>query len=132
MHIVQIRQNIETWIEMCYCIPMGILEDIIEYYNHCESIKETARNFGLSEQKIRKVLINADLYSSQQIKIAKDMYESGLSAEEIAEKLNVTKKCVQSYLPYSKGMYCTDNPTKNALRIRKYRKKIRKQENENK
>lgn len=112
---------------------MGTVDKIIAYYSSCESMKETARKFGLSHQKIRKILITAGKFSSPQTNMIMSLNERGLSAEEIAKKMNVTKKCVLSYLPYSKGMYYADNPTENALRIRKCKeKKKREQENINK
>lgn len=112
---------------------MGTVDKIIAYYSGCESMKETARKFGLSHQKIRKILITAGKFSSPQTNMIMSLNEMGLSAEEIAKKMNVTKKCVLSYLPYSKGMYYADNPTENALRIRKCKeKKKREQENSKK
>nr|DAP78682.1 MAG TPA: Lactose operon repressor [Caudoviricetes sp.]DAY55982.1 MAG TPA: Lactose operon repressor [Caudoviricetes sp.] len=43
--------------------------------------------------------------------------------ENIAEKLRVSKSTVSAYLPYTKGVYLGENPSSNALKIRKCRAK---------
>ena len=91
-------------------------EDIIKSYNAEGSIKKVAALFRISEQKVRKVLIDAGAYES-------DMYEQGYSVENIAEKLRVSKSTVSAYLPYTKGVYLDENPSSNALKIRKCRAK---------
>ena len=53
----------------------------------------------------------------------KDLYEKGFRVEDIADKLKVSKSAVSSYLPYSKGLYLGENPSSNALKIRKCRAK---------
>ena len=102
---------------------MDTAERIIEYYISCESMDDTAKTFGLSHQKVRKILITAGVYSSPETNMAISLLEKGLKVEEIAKRMGVTKKTVSSYLPYSKCMYNMDNPTENALRIRKCRDK---------
>lgn len=100
-------------------------EDIIRSYNIEGSIKKVAALFRISEQKVRKILIDADLYESDMSVQVKDLYEQGFSVENIADKLKVSKGTVSGYLPYTKGGYLSDAPSKNALRIRKYRSKRR-------
>ena len=53
----------------------------------------------------------------------KGLYEQGFSIEDIADKLGVSKSTVSGYLPYSKGVYLGENPSSNALRVRKCRAK---------
>lgn len=94
-------------------------EDIIKSYNAEGSIKKVAALFRVSEQKVRKVLIDAGAYERQ----VNDLYEQGYSVENIAEKLRVSKSTVSAYLPYTKGVYLGENPSSNALKIRKCRAK---------
>ena len=105
-------------------------EDIIRAYDTEGSIKKVAALFRISEQKVRKILIDADLYESDTSVQVKDLYEQGFSVEDIADKLGISKSAVSGYLPYSKGLYLGDNPTGNALRVRKYRAKTQSNEND--
>lgn len=98
-------------------------EDIIQSYNIEGSIKKVAALFRISEQKVRKILIDADLYESDISLQVKDLYEQGFSVEGIADKLKVSKGTVSGYLPYTKGLYLGENPSSNALKIRKCRAK---------
>ena len=98
-------------------------EDIIQAYNTEGSIKKVAALFRISEQKVRKVLIDADEYESDMSVQVKDLYEKGFRVEDIAEKLRVSKSTVSAYLPYTKGLYLGENPSSNALKIRKCRVK---------
>lgn len=98
-------------------------EDIIRAYTTEGSIKKVAALFRISEQKVRKVLIDAGEYESDMSIHVKALYEQGFSVEDIADKLKVSKSAVSSYLPYSKGLYLGENPSSNALKIRKCRAK---------
>lgn len=98
-------------------------EDVIQAYNTEGSIKKVAALFRISEQKVRKVLIDAGEYESDMSVQVKDLYGQGFSVEDIADKLGVSKSAVSGYLPYSKGMYLGENPSSNAIKIRKCRAK---------
>lgn len=96
-------------------------EDIIQSYNIEGSIKKVAALFRISEQKVRKILIDAGEYEIDMSIQVKDLYERGFSVENIANKLGVSKGTVSGYLPYSKGLYLGENPSSNAIKIRKCR-----------
>lgn len=96
-------------------------EQIINFYDQCQSIAETGRHFGVSDHKIRRVLISAGVYMTAQSREILKLYEEGLSPEEIGERLKLSRSAVFSNLPYSKGQYNSDTPTENAIRIRKCR-----------
>lgn len=98
-------------------------EDIIQAYNTEGSIKKVAALFRISEQKVRKVLIDAGEYESDMSVQVKDLYEKGFRVEDIAKELHVSKGTVSAYLPYTKGIYLGENPSVNALNIRKCRAK---------
>lgn len=78
-------------------------EDIIKSYNAEGSIKKVAALFRVSEQKVRKVLIDAGAYESDMSIQVNDLHEQGYSVENIAEKLRVSKSTVSAYLPYTKA-----------------------------
>lgn len=98
-------------------------EEIITYYRQCQSIKECARMFAVGHQKIRRLLIQAGEYSSPFSDQVHELWEQGLSATEIAERLDTNVKRVQHYTPYTKGPYMGDDPSTNAMRIRACRER---------
>lgn len=98
------------------------LGEIVKAYNAGLSITELAKYNGFNHQKIVKILVTAGVYSSETYDKVKEMRESGKSDWEIMDRLNLSKKALNIYTPYKKGIYNLDNPTENALRVRKHRK----------
>lgn len=98
-------------------------EDVISAYEKEGSLKKVARLYDVSEQKIRKILIDANAYESDTANKVNDMYKQGYGAQYIADKLKMSISAVSSYLPYTKGQYLADELTENAIRIRQCRQK---------
>lgn len=94
-------------------------EDVVSAYEKEGSLKKVARLYDVSEQKIRKILIDANAYESDTANKVNDMYKQGYGAQYIADKLKMST----GYLPYTKGQYLADEPTENAIRIRQCRQK---------
>lgn len=90
------------------------------------SLKQIGRQLGISEQKVRKILITAGAWSSETSKKISSLVESGKSLDEIQAFTGLTQNAVLSYLPYERGMQNAEYPTVNALRIRKYRQNKKK------
>lgn len=97
------------------------MEDIIKVYRQTGSLRETAKILGTNWQTVRKVLITHGEYENEESKRINELLDDGMTVTEIAEKMNLSKTSVNSYLPYTKGKYLGVEPTKNALRIRKHR-----------
>ena len=102
-------------------------EDIIKTYNTEGSIRKTAALLRISEQKVRKHLIDAGVYESDMAAQVRDLYGRGYSTDEMAAALGVSRSAVSGYTPYTKGEYLSDAPSKNALRIRRCRSKKNKE-----
>lgn len=83
------------------------------------SQKEIARRLNISESKVRKILITIGAIETD----ISRMYASGMTVDEIAEKIEVSVKAVNNHIPYQKGIYNAEYPSKNALKIRKCREK---------
>lgn len=98
-------------------------EGIAKYYRHCLSIRQTAAYFGIIPQKCRRLLISTGDFSSDLSGRISELLERGLDAAQIAEHLGMRLKTVQGYIPYTKGIYHAENPTPNALAIRRCRAK---------
>lgn len=100
-----------------------IESEVLKVYAATKSIKATAREVGLSEVKTRKILITHDkLDGCEMADKVKVLLADGLTVKEIADKLKVSQKLVSNYTPYMKTIY-GEEPSPNALRIRKHRSK---------
>lgn len=100
-----------------------IEETVLKYYEEGGSVKYTARMSGVSEYKVQQILSSYGIVTSEKAQMALTLYESGKSFEEIAEIMGITKNGLRRYFPYTRGPKNKDNPTINAIRIRKCREK---------
>lgn len=96
---------------------------IITYYREIRSIKATARASGISEQSVRRILIDAGAYRSPTASEVCRRAEAGEAPEQIAQALGLSIKSVMSYLPYSKGPYCIGEKSVNSQRIARHRQR---------
>lgn len=98
--------------------------NIIMDYLDTDSVEKTARNLSVSPVKVRKVLITEGLWSSRtSLEIQHYLNEKKTTAE-IARILNTTEKAVQQYLPYSRGLYKSENRSVDAIKSAEYRRRI--------
>nr|DAD84738.1 MAG TPA: Protein of unknown function (DUF1670) [Siphoviridae sp. ctqED62] len=91
-----------------------------------ESRKTISRSLNLSEGKVRKILVTLGAYESDITR----MFRSGMAPDIIAQRTGKSLQAINTHIPYDKGMYGAQYPTKNALKIRKTREK-QKGENKN-
>ncbi len=98
-------------------------ETVLEYYEKGGSVKYAARMSGISEYKAQQILSNYGVVTSETAQTALKLYEEGKSHEEIAKIMGITENGLRRYLPYTRGPKNKDNPTINAVRIRKCREK---------
>ena len=96
---------------------------MISAYKITGSIRAAAQAANVTNQKARKILISAGLYKTKTIDYCIKRWEEGASGKEIAEELGIGEKAVKSMLPYSKGEYNLEAPTKNAAAIRRHRER---------
>lgn len=92
---------------------------ILDMWLNGASANSIYKAFGIGHQKIMKTLISVGLLNTDEARL----FRAGLTVEEIADRLNVSVRRVEGRIPYSKGSYMRENPTKNALAIRQTRKK---------
>lgn len=102
---------------------MGIDKIVVNYYNKTNSLSLTANMAGISPQKARKILISAGVYETNLSHKIDSARKKGLPDSEIKKLLQISDKVFCSNVPYSKGMYNTSTPSKNALSIRRCRQK---------
>lgn len=78
--------------------------EICTYFNEGLTIQEISNKIGISWNGVKKVLIEYNLYevtrpdiTEDQIKQINDLYDSGLSSREVADKLEISKWSVLKY-----------------------------------
>lgn len=106
--------------------------EIIELYRRTGSLRATAAIVGAGTQAVRRILIEANEYTSPQSTAIAELLAQGLTQQEIAKRLGLSYSTVNSYAPYERGTHIAGRCTQNALRIRRYRAKKRAEEAERK
>ena len=101
---------------------MAIIDDVIKIYEEKQTINEVARILKISSQKVRRLLINSGHIQSEKSRQILYYISCGLSNKEIANKLEISVKTLNSYLPYRKCVYKQNTCSYNAEKIRKWRK----------
>lgn len=99
------------------------MDEIAKFYRGGMSVKDLSLDYGVSEEKMIKLLVTYGAYSSDLYDRIKDMRLSGKSNKEIMNIVGLSEKSFNRYIPYSKGIYGLENPSDNAIRIRKSRNK---------
>lgn len=93
---------------------------VLILYGQGESIKAIAKRLEMCEQKVRRILITENQFYTDEAKL----FEDGYSIEDICKRTGKKRGTVIGRLPYIKGLYGAERPSKNAERIRNYRKKL--------
>ncbi|MDO5397236.1 MAG: hypothetical protein Q4G33_04835 [bacterium] len=81
------------------------MDRITDEFKKGTPIKEIAKKIGISEVKVRRILITEGLWHSVTSDEIVKLVDEGLSTAEIADKLQKPLKTVQAYMPYSRGEY---------------------------
>ena len=102
-----------------------IFRAVIQGYLDTGSVKRAADLAGVSEVKARRILLTEGLWFSDNSIRVGHYFEQGLSSKEIAEKLHITVKAVQQYLPYSRGIYMGEDRSLDAVWSAEYRERIK-------
>jgi len=84
-----------------YEIDEELFDRVCTSYDSTGSIKKTAKDVGVSEQKARKILITKGKYTCENHQQIIKMQADGKSLEEIGEALHISRGQLLSYLPYT-------------------------------
>lgn len=93
----------------------------MECYDETGELKLTAKEFGMSALKIKKLLITAGAYSNEISDEVNDLYAAGKTVAEIQKLTGLGKSSVNGYLPYTKAVYKPEELSLNAERINMFR-----------
>jgi len=101
----------------------SLVEKIVRAYKAGKDVKDIAIMHEVSYNKAIKILVTAGVYHNDIYDKIIAMKEAGKTNDEICCHLKIKKGVLEKYTPYKKGIYLSENPTKNAIRIRKCRNK---------
>lgn len=104
---------------------MAIIDDAAQIYGCKHTIAAVAHDLHISQQKARKLLITAGIIQPEMARQALYYRSRGLELTEIAGKLGVTVKALQSYLPYTRAPYNQPMRSENAVKLSRWREKSR-------
>lgn len=103
-----------------------LYQQIIDKYHETRSVKKTAEALGTYPIKVRRVLITEGLWHSKTSDRIMELSDQGMTVAQIAEKLVISEKNVQSYMPYTRGQYGGSNRSDEAIRSEEYRDRMHK------
>jgi len=107
-----------------YDANRDLFRHVAELYKKTGSLTETAGCTGISYAKVRKILITEGEYETAFSRQVAQLKNDGLSIGQIAEKLECSKKRVNAFLPYEKGVYNAPEPSTDARKSSVYRQRI--------
>ena len=102
------------------------LQELSDAHEEADSLRSLADELNISLLKLRKLLITADVFTSDICTEINDLYQSGKKIPEIMKLTGFSRASVHSYLPYTKGIYNAAEISLNAERCRTY--KIRQEQ----
>lgn len=103
----------------------SMFEQIAESYCRTKSVKDTAEELCVSRNTVQRVLITEGLWESKRSKEIVKLFHEGFSAQEIADRLFLSLKCVQNYMPYTKGMN-NERITEDSIKSREKRERMKR------
>lgn len=104
-------------------IPTSEIErEILDEYRRLGSVNAVVAKTHHSWNRVVKSLSNCGVVINDTHRIILNLHKKGMSAREIAEKLGLNFKKVQSYLPRVRPVY-GENRSENAERIKEWRER---------
>ena len=104
----------------------NFLQELKDAYEKADSLRSLADELNISLLKLRKLLITADVFTSDRCTEINELHQSGKKIPEIMKLTGLSRASVHSYLPYTKGIYNAAEISLNAERCRTY--KIRQEQ----
>lgn len=108
---------------------MSAREEILAAYEINQSVTGIHKITGYTWQKVAKTLSTEGIIVNDNQARILNLYDKGMTIEEISKATGFAKSTVQSYLPRRRPIY-NENPSENALRIKKCREKKQKESKE--
>lgn len=101
-----------------------MFDEIKNAFFATNSIESTVELTGFNEYKVRRALITMGLWESERSREVRALLDKGLNKEEIAERLHLSIKGLESYMPYTRGAYF-EKVTDDTRDSKSYRKRMK-------
>lgn len=105
------------------CVVDALYEQIIAERKDGKSIAEIAKKLCTTQVRVQRVLITEGLWTSKRTSQIAEMRMRGMTISEIAELLGKDEKTIQTFLPYSRGLYGR-NETAESVKSKDYRDRM--------
>ena len=109
---------------------MAIIDDAVEAYQKVHTINGTARALHISAQKVRKLLITAEIIQPKKAQKIMLYRSHGMDDAHIMQQLHIGRVALESYLPYIRGAYNQPTRSANAAKLAAWREKKRSSSNQ--
>nr|DAT51553.1 MAG TPA: Protein of unknown function (DUF1670) [Caudoviricetes sp.] len=98
---------------------IALIRSVVDkYHDEEKSLRRTAAAMGLSESTTRKMLVTAREYDSPRKREIDLLRKQGLTMQQIAERLGISVRAIDSYMPYKRGTYIIPSESKTAEKVR--------------
>ena len=105
------------------CVVDALYEQIISERKDGKSIAEIAKKLRTTQVRVQRVLITEGLWTSKRTRQIAEMRMQGMSIPEIAELPGKDEKTIQTFLPYSRGLYGRGETTE-SVKSKEYRDRM--------
>ena len=85
------------------------------------TLNETARKFGITPAKVRKILITGGQFDTSLFRRINKLVGEGKTVDEISNELGMKPVTVRSYLPYERVIYKMEERSVNADRLMRFK-----------
>ena len=99
----------------------NFFQELSDAYEKADSLRSLADELNISPLKLRKLLITADVFTSDICTEINNLYQSGKKIPEIMKLTGLSRASVHSYLPYTLGLFYAAELSLIAERCRAYR-----------
>ena len=114
------EREMQSLIQQAAALFEEPFDDRKERSRDLPTISSVAEKMNTSRIRVRKMLITANYYSSEDTRKVQSLLEQGKTISEICDIMKIRNRAVNSLLPYQKGTYNLQELPLNAERCRHF------------
>lgn len=100
-----------------------LIDTAAEIYRATGELGATARELSLPPNKVKKLLITGNIIFYPETEQIQELLRQGKTMEEIRHEMGLSHSAINTYLPYTKGVYKMSEISQNAERVRRYQER---------
>lgn len=117
------NSKIQEQLEIAVSLFSEPYDDRVERSKDAPTLVSVAEAMNTTPIRVKKMLITAGYYSTENSRKVQNLHNAGLTIQEIIDSTGLKEASVYCYLPYSRGVYNLDDPTLCAEQFRLVRKR---------